>query len=98
MENDEELGYVSTSPDLDTKRTKEVIADERDMPSLQRLQKQLGEDIESYTTIDRLVLGDKTFTVDQQLAINKSIAAHLRGYKSTVDNAIINVREALKNG
>jgi hypothetical protein len=93
--DDEELGYNSSQPSL-MERTKEVIQDERDLPALKQLQSQLAKDIKSYSTIKRLVLGSKTFTVEQQLAINASIVSHLEGYKATIDNAIANVKEAME--
>lgn len=92
---DEELGYVSSSPSLG-KRTEEVIEDERDMSALKQIQMQLAKDIKSYSTINRLMLGSKVFTVEQQLAINKTVALHLEGYKAMVDNAILNVKEFIK--
>lgn len=96
MQNDdEEINYVSSSPLIDNKRTKEVIQDERDLPTLRQLQRQLDSDIDSYSRIDRLVLGSKTFSTEQQLAINKAVGSHLGVYKAMVDNAITNVKEAL---
>lgn len=97
MNNEEELGYNSSAPDINTRRSRGVIQDERDLPALTQLQNQIESDIDSYSRNSRLVLGHKVFTLEQQLAINESITAHLNVYKAMVDNAITNVKEA-QNG
>lgn len=96
MEN-EELDYVSSSALLpSTPEVKPV--DENDLSTLKLVQRTLQDQIKSYQTIDRLTLADKTFTVEQQLAVNKAIVSHLVELKVIVDTTIENVREKYADG
>lgn len=90
--DDEELDYVSSSALLTTPPETKV-EDEVDLPALKQIQKRLAEQIASYASISRLALGDKTFTIEQQLAINKAIVEHLTEMKVLVDTVIDNIRE-----
>lgn len=92
-QNDEELDYVSSSPLLNDNK-EEVIADEKDMSALARLQQQVRADIKSYSNISRLALGDKVLTIEQQLAVNQCVVSHLETYKALIDAAILKVKEA----
>lgn len=91
---DEELGYLSTSPMIARKVEKSVIVDERDLPTLKRLKNQISSDIDAYRSIDKIVLGDTVFTVEQQMDINQKLVAHLRHYETMVENGILGVKEA----
>lgn len=94
---DEELEYVSSS-DLLKPAIRTKPKDEEDLSTLKKVQSILGKKIESYSSINSLVLGDKTFTIEQQLAVNAKITSHLIGLKSIVDDVIDDIREKYKGG
>lgn len=91
--DDEELPMISSSPMLETAPVKTKPQDELDMPTLQRVLRKLDEAIASYSSIERLVVEEKDLTVQQQLAVNKAVVAHLQDLKLTVENTITNVKE-----
>jgi hypothetical protein len=88
----EELSYVSSSPLLATQKPEVKAQDERDLPTLEKVQTLLAERIEAFNTIEYLTFDEKHFTVKEQLAINKSVALNLQEIKLMVDAAITNVR------
>lgn len=90
---DEELGYVSSSPLLATENKPVKVQDEVDISTLVKVQKLLEDEINAYSLTDRLTVDESLFTVQQQLAMNKSIALSLKEIKQNVDTAINNVRE-----
>lgn len=90
---DEELGYVSSSPLLDTRKPEPKVQDEVDLPTLKKVQKLLAKEIAARKSTDRLTVDETHFTVKQQLAMNQEIAHHLTEIKLTVDSAINNIRE-----
>lgn len=67
--------------------------DELDMPTLKRVQKIIDEQVASYSSVDRLTVDEKELTVKQQLAVNKSIVAHLSDIKLIVDTVILEIKE-----
>lgn len=90
---DEELDYKSSSPLLATENKPVKPQDEVDMPTLKRVQQMLEEQIDSYSTIDRLSVDEKDLTVVQQLAVNKAIAFHLNEVKLLVETVVANIKE-----
>lgn len=90
---DEELDYVSSSPLVDTKKPEPKLQDEKDISTLKKVQRLLGDEIAARKTTDRLTVDETHFTVKQQLAMNQEIVLILNGFKLTVDSAINNVRE-----
>lgn len=90
--DDESLDYISSAPLLSTPpQTK--VEDELDLPTLKAIQRKLEAQIASYSTIDRLTVSEKDFTVKQQLAVSKAIQAHLMEIKVMVDTTIANIKE-----
>ena len=89
----EELPLLSSSPLLTTAPVKTRPEDEKDLPTLKRVQEKLKEQIQSYSTIDRLVVDEKDLSVKEQLAVNKAIVFHLRELELLVDTVIENVKE-----
>jgi hypothetical protein len=90
---DEELGYISSSPLVATQKTEATPQDERDLSTLKKVQGMLAKEIEARKTTDRLTLDETIFTVKEQVALNKEIAIILGEIKLTVDTAINNVKE-----
>jgi hypothetical protein len=90
---DEELGYVSSSPLVETAKPKAKAQDEQDISTLKKVQKLLENEIAARKTTDRLTVDETHFTVKQQLAMNLEIVSILDGFKLTVDSAINNVKE-----
>jgi hypothetical protein len=90
---DEELDYKSSSPLLATAPDNTKPQDEIDLPTLKRVQQMLEDQIASYSTIERLTLDSKDLTVEQQLAVNKSIAFHLNEIKLLVETVVANIKE-----
>lgn len=93
MYDDEELPILSSSPMLATAPKKVKSEDERDLPTLIRVQQVLEEETASYESIDRLTVEEKDLTLKEQLAVNKSIKIHLTRLQSMVDTAINDVKE-----
>lgn len=91
--NSDELDYLSTATGGFSLRADINRDDERDKPALDFVLAMLDDDIQSYSSIDRLELGEAEFTIKEQLAINKSIQHHLRTYKMTIEKALEDIRE-----
>lgn len=90
---DEELDYVSSSPLVDTKKPEPKVQDEKDISTLKKVQRLLGDEIAARKTTDRLTIDESQFTVKQQLAMNQEVARIISEIKLTVDSAITNVKE-----
>lgn len=67
--------------------------DEADVPALIRLKERLDEYLKLYLTVDALTLDDRNFSIEQQLAVNKRLVAHLRELIMMVETAIQNAKE-----
>lgn len=94
--DDEELGYVSSSP-LFGSQIQTKLQDEVDLPALKGVQASLEKSIYGYSQVTSLKLGDPTFTVEQQLAINQEVIAQLTSVKAIVDVTIEDIREKYSN-
>ena len=94
---DEELDYVSSS-ELVTAGVDVVPQDEEDLPTIVKVSLMLDAQIASYSSIDRLTVSEKDFTVAQQLAVSKSVQNHLIELKALVDLTIGNIKEKYSNG
>lgn len=90
---DEELPLVSSSPLLATAPEPPKPQDEKDLPTLKKVQKVLAAQISAYSTIDRLTVEEKDLTVQQQLAVNKCVVLELTHLKLLVDTVIDNIKE-----
>lgn len=87
----EDLSYQSSSPDLAT-RAAAPYRDEADLSTLENVSRLLANRQKYYQSIDSLALEDKTFNVEQQLAINKKVLFHIEELSSLVDGAIKKVK------
>jgi len=90
---DEELPLLSSSPLMATAPAQTKPQDEVDIPTLKRVQAKVNEQLQSYQTIERLVVDEKDLTVKEQLAVNKAISFHLKEIKLMVDTVVDNIRE-----
>lgn len=94
--NDEinQLGYVSSAPDLDFAPKVEVKAqDEADLPALERVSQLLKLRKAYYKSTDNFTLGD--LSLDNQFIINKQMQLHIQELESLVDTVIAKVKEKL---
>lgn len=92
MDN-EELPFISSSPLLATQNKPVTTQDEKDLSTLKRVLAHLEQRIAEYQTIDRLEVNEVPFTVQQQLAVNKSIVYHLQEEKLMIETVINNIKE-----
>lgn len=90
---DEDLPYISSSPDLQHVKRDVKPKDENDLSALERVSLMLDTQIDGYSHIDRLALYDPKLSVEQQLAVNAAITQHLRELKLLVETTVSNVKE-----
>lgn len=95
---DEELNYVSTSPDLQSVQRDVKPQDVTDMPTLERVLVKLNEWEALYMSVDSLTVDEKPFTVTQQLALNQKAVLMARELKLMVETTISDVKEKYKDG
>lgn len=88
----DELEYYGTVRNNDAKRSVKT-QDENDLPALKALEALYSKQIAIYDSVDKLVLGDTVFTIEQQLAVNKEVKARLLEQKMLVDEVIEDIRE-----
>lgn len=93
MDDPEELPLISSSPELVTAPEKPKAQDELDLPTLKRVLILMDAQIASYASIDRLTVEEKDLTVQQQLAVNKAVIAHLNEVRTLVETTITEVKE-----
>lgn len=94
---DEELGYVSSSPDMLPVKRVVKPQDEVDLPALERINGLFATWEDNYSRNDKLSLYDPKLSINEQLAINQAITNHLRELKLLVDTTINDVKEKYKD-
>lgn len=95
MNPNEELGYVSSSPMLSVAREQPKPIDEAEISTLEQAFNLLENRRAYYQSVDSLSLEDKTFTMEQQLAINRKVLFHVQELESLLQGTINKVREKL---
>ena len=102
MNPNEELGtlqYVSSAPDFDLAPSVEVKPEDvADLTTLERVKKLIRDRQAYYSSIQSLAIADESFSVEQQLAINKKVSFHLQELEMLIDRTIKEVREKLQYG
>jgi len=91
--NNEGLTYVSSSPLLDTAPVEASSVDEDNIDTLEAVFKVIKERKDFYQTILALEENSTTFTVKEQLAVNKRVVQVLGELESLVATAISKVKE-----
>lgn len=92
--NSEELGYTSSAPMLvgvDTAKTQDVA----DISTLEQVFKLLEERRAYYVSVDSLTLQDDTFTIEEQLAINKKVLFHIQELEALIGSTVAKVRSTI---
>jgi hypothetical protein len=93
MENElNGLGYVSSAPDLLGELTVNRPRDEAEISTLEEVLKLIRDRKRYYESIESLSLDDKTFTIEEQLAINKRALFHIQEIEGMVVAAVKTVR------
>lgn len=93
------LGYVSSAPDFNLKPVVDTNPkDLENLDTLDHVRRLLANRKEYYQSVDSLSLEDKTFTVEEQLAINKRVLFHIQELEGLVEGTIKRVKETLKYG
>lgn len=85
------LGYVSSAPDL-VQADEPHAQDEADYSTLVAIFHLLQDRKKYYRSVDSLSLDDKTFTIEQQLAVNKKVLFHIQELQGTISSAIKKVK------
>jgi len=89
---DEELEYISSIES--TRATVDIVPqDEADLPVLKAVLRDINEGIIHHQTIASLSLDNKSFTIEQQLAVNQAIVIYLQGFKMAVEKVIEDIGE-----
>jgi len=91
--NNEGLAYVSSSPLLDTAPVEVSSVDEDNIDTLEAVFKVLKERKDFYQTILALEENSTTFTVKEQLAVNRRVVQVLGEVEGLVVTAINKVKE-----
>lgn len=91
--NNEGLAYVSSSPLLDTAPVEASSVDEDNIDTLEAIFKVIKERKDFYQTILALEENSTTFTVKEQLAVNKRVVQVLGELESLLAVAISKVKE-----
>lgn len=91
--NNEELGYVSSSPYLATEPVK-IVKNEEDLSALKAVLSLLDDRMKYYRAIDSLHTLDNSLSVEQRLAVSTAIVGHISELRSLITNAI----EGVENG
>jgi hypothetical protein len=87
MENElNGLGYVSSAPDLLGELTVNRPRDEAEISTLEEVLKLIRDRKRYYESIESLSLDDKTFTIEEQLAINKRALFHIQEIEGMGDD------------
>jgi acetoin utilization deacetylase AcuC-like enzyme len=93
MENElNGLGYVSSAPDLLGELKVNRPRDEAEISTLEEVLTLIHNRKKYYESIESLSLEDKSFTIDQQLAINKRALFHIQEVESMILAAVKKVR------
>lgn len=95
---EEELPYISSSPDLQVVKRDVRPQDESDLSTLERISVTLDKQIKGYNSIDNLSVYDPKLSVTQQLAVNQAVTQHLRQLKLLVETTINDVKEKYRDG
>ena len=90
---EEELDYISSSPLIETENEPVKTQDELDLPTLKAVCLTLEAQIKFYDSVDSLDVGNKNFTVKQQLAVNKRVKLNLEQALTMVQSTIENIKE-----
>lgn len=90
---------MSSAPDFNLKPVVDTNPkDLENLDTLDHVRRLLANRKEYYQSVDSLSLEDKTFTVEEQLAINKRVLFHIQELEGLVEGTIKRVKETLKYG
>lgn len=93
--NNEELPYLGPSsvPYVEKEPLSDgQIKDERDLSTLERVQKLCLNRIQYYQSVESIEFG-KELTVENQMLVNKKVLFHLQEFNILLDKAIKEVKE-----
>lgn len=97
MNENEQLGYISSSPLLVATENVKPI-DEAELSTLEAAFKLLEDRKAFYESVSSLNLTDSVFRVEQQLAVNKKVLFHIQELETLLASTINNIREKQANG
>ena len=93
----EELDYISSSPDMQTVKRSVKTQDETDLSTLERVLARLDKYIEHLLSIDSLTDDESQFTVREQLVLNQRSVLLAQELKLLVETTINDVKEKYKD-
>lgn len=95
MNQDDEIngfGYVSSAQDFFQKPAPNP-KDEEDFSTIKQVAELLANRRAYYQSVDSLSLDDKTFTVTEQLSINKKVLLHIQELETKITSTIRKIED-----